>query len=204
MYVTKWNGIDRDFLSAATYNTAWWLQETEVGRSFGPVMEGALLPAIIRMYRMCPTVCEFMTRVGIEIQSQLVEYCRARYEVPAEYGVTMATDMNALAMHTLGEYYANIHATDSSRIHWDLVASALFAAGDKARLMPDKKVFVTHIKYDTDGADGHLVLELPTEMAVAIGAVHWMHGDADYYAIDQVTSHTGWCVLDARIIGASE
>ena len=201
MYVTKWNGIDREFLSAATYNTAWWLQETEVGRTFGPGLHDALLPTIVRMYRMCPTEHEFMLRVGIEIQLGLVEYCKARYEVPAEYGVTMATDMNALAMHTLGEYYANIHATDSSRIHWNLVAAALFADRDKARLLPDKKVFVTNIKYDTDGAE---VPGLPTEMAVAIGAVHWLHGDAEDYAIDQVTEHTGWCVLAARIIGASE
>ena len=149
-YIQKWNGKPYNFLSKITYDTAWWLQETEQGRSYAPWLYEpedsrnyspsrdrlTLCPNVAEMYRDATSPLDFDIKVGAMIRDDVIANAQTVLDVGAEYGVNFGTDLNAFGLTCLIERFANRHATSpSSTIWWNIVANALFSDLSKQGLL---------------------------------------------------------------------
>jgi len=143
-YIKKWNGKDRNFINAATYDIAWWLQETELGQSFAPWTYEVeqmhrfytLFPWVAEMWRMSTTPYEFNARVGSMIQHDIIATTQTRLDVWASHGVNSGNDLVACAMQNLIYTIANRHVLSSSdMIWWHVIADALFSDLSKQELL---------------------------------------------------------------------
>jgi len=146
-YIKKWNGKDRNFINAATYDIAWWLQETELGQSFAPWTYET--EQMHRVYTLCPGVAEmcmdasspyeFHARVGAMIQHDIVATTQTRLDVWASHGVTWGNDLVACAMQNLITTISNRHVLSSSdMIWWHVIADALFSDLSKQELLKSR------------------------------------------------------------------
>lgn len=144
-YIKKWNGKDRNFLNAATYDIAWWLQETELGQSFAPWTYEVdqmhrvytLCPGVDAMWRMSTSPYEFHARVGSMIQHDIIATTQTRLDVWASHGVNSGNDLVACAMQSLIYTIANRHVLSSSdMIWWHVIADALFDLSKQELLEP--------------------------------------------------------------------
>ena len=143
-YIQKWNGKPFNFLSKITYDTTWWLQETQQGQSYAPwdyqneecTRFYTLCPGVAEMYRDATSPLDFDFKVGAMIRDDIIANAQAMLDVGAEYGVNFGTDLRAYGLTCLIERFANRHATSpSSTIWWNIVANALFSDLSKQDLL---------------------------------------------------------------------
>ena len=91
-YIQKLNGLPFNFLSKITYDTTWWLQETQQGQSYAPWDYQyeecrrlyTLIPGVAEMHRDAKSPFDFDCKVGAMIRDDIIANAQSMLDVGAE------------------------------------------------------------------------------------------------------------------------